>query len=115
MSVKRGKLLLSATQSGSTDSTSQDAGASGMPTTKGAFANLHILANTRNGATVAKVQHSADNGTFADLITFDSVPSSTRSGQQKRVTGTVERYTRAKTTIGGTTGSVKLLIGFARK
>lgn len=80
----------------------------------GGVGNLHVTANTITGAsTTIKVQHSADNTTFADLITFTAVTASTTTSQQSAVSGTVNRYIRATAT-GGTAGAITYNIGFAR-
>lgn len=60
-------------------------------TSNGAVANLHVTAFTGTNIAI-KVQHSVDNVTFADLITFNSVTGV--GAQQGVVTGTVNRYLR---------------------
>ena len=80
----------------------------------GGVANLHVTVNTITGAsTTIKVQHSADNSTWADLITFTAVTASNTTSQQSAVSGTVNRYLRA-TASGGTAGAITYNIGFAR-
>lgn len=111
--VDRGVLLAAATAatgSGSTSSVDQSAG-----TTSGAIAYLHVTANTRDGASTIKVQHSSDNSVWADLITFTSVSASTTGSERAVVTGTVNRYVRASHAPGGSTGSVTYTVAFARK
>lgn len=83
--------------------------------TGGGVGYLHVTANTRNGAGTFKVQHSSDNVTFADLITFASVTSSTTTSERVAVTGTVNRYVRASHAPGGSTGSVTYSMTFARR
>lgn len=95
-----------------TNGTSHDNAAS---TTNGGSANLHVTANTWSGATTVKVQHSADNSTWADLIAFSSVSASTLSGQRATVTGTVNRYTRAIATTAAGSGSITYTVAFARR
>lgn len=101
-------------ESSSTDSASVDNGAS---TTGGGVAHLHATANTRNGAVEIKVQHSADNVTFADLVTFASLSSSTTGAERVVVASgtTVNRYVRAKSTFAGSTGSTTYTVAFARR
>ena len=96
-----------------TTSTSNDNAASSA---NGGFATLHVTANTMNGATVCKVQHSSDNSTFADLTTFTSVPLSTTTAERKTVANgtTVNRYLRAVATAAGA-GSFTYHINFARQ
>ena len=82
----------------------------------GGFATLHVTANTMNGATVCKVQHSADNSTWADLQTFASVPATTITAERLKVANgtTVNRYLRAVATAAGA-GSFTYHINFARQ
>jgi hypothetical protein len=61
------------------------------------------------------VQHSSDNVTFADLVTFASVSSTTATAERIAVTGTVNRYLRASHAPGGSSGSVTYTMAFARK
>jgi len=42
-----------------------------------------------------KIKHSADNVTYADLITFTDIPGTGRSAQRVVVSGTVNRYLKA--------------------
>lgn len=83
--------------------------------TNGCVAHLHVTANTRNGSSTIKVQHSVDNSTWVDLITFSSVATSTATAQRSTTTGTVQRYVRAIGTIGGSTGSITLTVALARR
>lgn len=76
---------------------------------------LHVTANTRNGASTFKVQHSSDNVTWADLVTFTNVSATTMTAERVAVTGTVNRYLRASHAPGGSTGSVTYTMAFARK
>jgi hypothetical protein len=102
------KTVVSATATG----TSVDQTAS---TTNGGVGYLHVTANTRNGAITVKVQHSSDNSTFADLITFTSVTSTTIVSERIAVTGTVNRYVRASYTVAGSSGSATTTVAFSRK
>lgn len=78
--------------------------------TFGGVAHLHVTAFTGTNCTV-KVQHSTDNSTFADLVTFTSVTGVT--SERVLTTGTVNRYLRYAIT-GGTFSSVTLLVAYAR-
>jgi hypothetical protein len=80
----------------------------------GARANLHVTANTMNGATVIKVQHSADNSTWADLITFTSVGATTLTSETATATGTVNRYLRYQVTPAGS-GSITFSVSLSRR
>ena len=81
----------------------------------GGVANLHATVNTLTGGTaVLKVQHSPDNTTWADLITFTAIAASTTASQQSAVSGTVNRYVRAIGVAGPTGGAITYHISFAR-
>lgn len=81
----------------------------------GGVANLHVTANTiTGGATTIKVQHSTDNSSWADLITFSAVSASTVTTQQSVVTGTVNRYLRATASTAGSAGAITFNVAFAR-
>lgn len=87
----------------------------GSKTYNGVLANLHVTGNDRDGATTIKVQHSADNVTFADLITFTSVSASATVGESITSTGTVNEYLRAEYTPAGSSGSVTFHVAAARR
>ena len=111
--MRGGVLLAAATShSATTNGSSVDGGAS---TALGARANLHVTANTRTDTTVIKVQHSADNSTWADLITFTTVGATTLTSQTSTATGTINRYLRATTTIAAGTGSITYTISLSRR
>jgi len=84
-------------------------------TSNGGVGVLHVTTNSRDGASTFKVQHSADNVSFVDLLTFASVAASAVGGEQVSVTGTVNQYIRAAYTPGGTSGSVTYTMAFSRK
>lgn len=83
-------------------------------TSNGLVAHLHVTANTHNASAVFKVQHSADNSTWADLITFTTVATTVETAQRSETTGTVNRYLRAQATLSGT-GSITYTIAAARR
>ena len=80
----------------------------------GGAATLHIPTNTVNGNTTIKVQHSANDASWADLITFTVVGASTKTSELKAVSGTVNRYLRASASTAGSSGSITFMIAFAR-
>lgn len=92
--------------------TSQD---NTVSTSNGGVGTLHVPVNTRNGATTFLVQHSADNSTWATLVTFTSVGSTTVTSERVAVTGTVNRYLRVQYTVAGTTGALTFHASFARR
>lgn len=61
---------------------------------------------------VIKIQHSANNADWADLITFTTVTAAP-TAERLTVSGTVDRYLRYSINVTGT-GSITLLVGFAR-
>lgn len=87
----------------------------GSSTANGGLFNLHVTANNRDGSSVIKVQHSADNSTYVDLVTFSSVSASTTDGESITSTGTVNRYLRASHVPSGSSGSVTYHISAARR
>jgi hypothetical protein len=112
-----GGVLLAAQQTVSsvTANTSVDNAASSA---NGGVAHLHVTTNSRDGAATIKVQHSANNSTWADLVVFDATTSSTTTSQRVEVAAgtTVNRYIRANVSaIAGSTGSVTITVGFARR
>lgn len=67
----------------------------------GAVAHLHVTSAAGTTPTIDWiVQHSVDNAVWVDLITFTQATDVTV--ERLSVTGTVNRYLRAKRTIGGT-------------
>lgn len=110
----RGGVLLAANtaHTTSTSGSSVDGAASSA---LGARANLHVTANTRTDTTVIKVQHSADNSTWADLITFTTVGATTLTSETATASGTINRYLRATTTISAGTGSITYTLSLSRR
>ena len=84
-------------------------------TSNGGVGQIHVPTNTRNGSSTIKIQHSADNSTWVDLITFTVVPTITTTSERIAVTGVVNRYLRVNHTIAGTTGSITYHANFARR
>lgn len=87
----------------------------GSATDNGGLFNLHVTANTRDGAATVKVQHSADNATWVDLVTFSSVSASSTTGESITSTGTVNQYLRATHTLAGSSGSITYHVSAARR
>lgn len=80
----------------------------------GGSAYLQVTAASGTAPSLtAKVQHSADDITYADLITFDAATAI--GAQRKSVAGTVNRYTRARHEISGTGPSFTYHLGFNRR
>lgn len=70
----------------------------------------YIHATAASGTVTVKVQHSSDNVTYADLITFTNVTAA--GAQRSAVAGTVNRYTRV--TYTATSGTATFVVGFGR-
>jgi len=100
--------------SSSTNHTSVDNAAS---STNGGVGQVHVTVNTRNSATTIKVQHSTDNSTWADLVTFSSVGSTTTTSERVTVANgtTVNRYLRAISTLSAGTGALTYHVSFSRR
>lgn len=86
-------------------------------TTNGGVATIHVTANTRNGTIIAKIQHSADNVTFADLATFATISTATTTAERISVAAgtTVNRYLRVSYTVAGSSGSATIAVAFGRR
>lgn len=80
----------------------------------GGAGTLHVPTNTVGGNTTIKIQHSANNSTWADLISFTVVGSSAKTSEIKAVSGTVNRYLRATASTAGSSGSITFMVAFAR-
>lgn len=100
--------------SATTTGSSHDNSAS---TTNGGVAQLHVTVNSRSADATIKVQHSADNSTFADLATFTVVATTVTTSERVIVASgtTVNRYLRAVNTLASGTGSITYQVSFARR
>lgn len=100
--------------SSTTNGTAVDNSAS---TTNGGMAQLHVTANSWSANATFKVQHSADNSTWADLATFAVVATTVTTSERVAVAAgtTVNRYLRAQVTLASGTGSITYQISFARR
>ena len=112
-----GGVLLAAQQSvtATVTNTSVDNSASSV---NGGVGHLHVTANTRNGAATIKIQHSANNSTWADLIVFTATTSATTTSERIEVAAgtTVNRYLRVNVSaFAGSSGSATITVGFARR
>jgi len=96
-----------------TNETGQDNAASSA---NGGVATLHVTANANTGTTTFKVQHSTDNSTWVDLVTFTTVATTVIGAQYAVVTAgtTVNRYLRAQSTTANT-GAIVYSMAFARR
>ena len=85
--------------------------------TNGGAGFLSVPVNTRNGTIGVKVQHSADNSTFADLVSFTTVTSTQKTSERVEVSSgtTINRYLRVVYTVAGSTGSATPVVAFTRR
>lgn len=83
-------------------------------TSSGAVANLHVTAYSGFTSVVFKVQHSTDNVSWADLITFTTVTGLTQERLKTTSSTTVNRYLRSFWDVTGA-GSVTFAIAAARR
>jgi hypothetical protein len=81
----------------------------------GLVANLHVTANDGNGSTTIKLQHSSDNSTYADLITFTVVSAGTNLSEQKTASGTINRYLRGRAVDTGSSGAITYSLAISRR
>ena len=100
---------VTAYSNGTTNGTSVDQSAS---SSAGAVATLQFTTGSTLTSADFKVQHSANDSTWADLITFTQITSTTASAEVGTATGTVNRYIRLVATINGTSATAQ--ISFAR-
>lgn len=108
--VEEGVLLLAhAAQTAGWTSTAVDNAASSA---NGGSGYLEVSALSGFTSVTVKVRHSADNVTYADLITFTAVTAAP-TAQRSTVAGTVNRYLLTTGAVTGS-GSITPVVGFAR-
>lgn len=105
------KALAAVTAAGQSSSHDNSASSS-----DGAVGYLQVTAIDLDGYDdwTVKIEHSADNSTFADLITFAAVTAV--GAERKTASGTVNRYTRTDHALGGsgTSPSLTYFCGISR-
>lgn len=110
-----GKILhaMSSVTAGASDTSVDNAAAS----SNGGVAHLNVTVNTHDGDLVAKVQHSTDNSTWVDLVTFTTVATTVTTSERVEVAAgtTVNRYLRCTYTMSGGSGAVTFVVAFARR
>ncbi len=113
--VEHGKILSSGTAISSTgNGTSVD---NALSSANGGVGFLSVPTNTRNGNITVKVQQSADNSTFTDLVTFTVVTSTQKTSERVEVAAgtSVARYLRVNYTVAGSTGTATPIVAFSRR
>lgn len=78
----------------------------------GGVAVLSVTAFSGFSSVTVKVQHSTDNSTFTDLVSFTAVTAAV--AERKTFSGTVNRYLRVSTTVSGS-GSLTFAVAAARR
>jgi hypothetical protein len=76
-----------------------------------------LLVSSASGTTPtldAKITHSADDVTYADLVTFSQATSTTSEVKVVASGTTVNRYLKVEYTVGGTSPSFDVVVGFSR-
>jgi hypothetical protein len=84
----------------------------------GGVGHLQVTAKTDTVAVwTVKIQHSVDNSTWVNLVTFTNVSNRALAAGAQRieVTGTVNRYLRAQCTLVSGTTAITPLVAFARR
>lgn len=80
----------------------------------GAFLIATSVSGTSPTADV-KIQHSADNSTWVDLVTFTQVTAASSEIKEVEAGTTINRYLRVYNTIGGSsTPTVNAIVGISR-
>jgi len=107
-----GTVLENSTVTTTTTGTARD---NTISTANGGAGFLIVSAKSGGSPTLdAKIQHSADNTTYADLVTFTQATSTTSEVKLVSEGTTVNRYLKAILTVGGSTPSFTAIIGFGR-
>ena len=107
-----GSVLENATYTSTSNGTARDYGAS---TGNGGGGFLIVSSASGTSPTLdAKITHSADDTTYADLLTFTQATSTTAEVKTVAEGTTVNRYLKAVFTIGGTSPSFTAIVGFGR-
>ena len=108
--VEWGVLLQAeATHASATSSSSKDDSASSA---SGIAAYLQLI-DINSGSPTIKLQHSANNSSWSDLITFTAVSDGNEpTAERKEASGTVNRYLRVTST--GTFSNAKFVIMYRR-
>ena len=110
-SLEFGRLLANATVTANGQQSSVDNTASSA---NGGVGFLHILGLSAGDTITVKIQHSSNNSTWADLITF-TMNGSVIGAERIAVAGTINRYVRASYTVTGSGISFPIVVIFVRK
>lgn len=107
-----GKVLENATVTATGSGTARDNATS---TANGGGAFLLVTSKSGTSPTLdVKITHSADNVTYADLVTFTQATTSTSEVKRIAEGTTINRYLKVAYTLGGSTPSFDVVVGFGR-
>lgn len=110
--IGRGALLhdgYTTAETASGTGTAYDQGAAKV----GYVAALHVTDLTGGGALTVKIQHSADDSTYTDLLTFSAL-SAVGSEVKIDLAAAVNRYLKVSWTLTGTTPTAKFIVSLGR-
>jgi hypothetical protein len=108
--IEYGKLLWDANATTDANGTAVNHGAQ---TTAGGVGYLHITGLSSGDSIVVKIRDSADNNTYADLITF-TLDGSAIGSERIAVSGTVDQYVRVEVDVTGASISFPIMVSFMR-
>ena len=110
--IYSGTVLENRTVTTTTTGTARD---NTLSTGNGGAGILIVSAKSGTSPTLdAKIQHSADDTTYADLVTFTQATNTTSEVKLVDEGTTVNRYLKAILTVGGSTPSFTAIIAFGR-
>lgn len=110
--LHNGIVLENSTKTATASGTARDNSAS---TANGGAGFLLVTASSGTSPTLdLKITHSADDSTYADLVTFTQATGTTQEVKTVAKGTTVNRYLKVEYTIGGTSPSFTAIVGFGR-
>lgn len=105
--------LTAETTAGTVNYTSVDE--TDVSTASGGVGHIHVSAYSGWADATVKVQDSADNAAWADILTFTVITGVTKERKETSATATIRRYIRATVTFTGGAGSMTFVVTFARR
>jgi len=108
-----GSVLENATVTATGNGTARD-NASSTANGGGAFIIATSVSGTSTPTLTAKITHSADNSTYADLVSFTALTSAGAEVKEVASGTTVNRYLKVVYTVSGTNPSFNVIVGFGR-
>jgi hypothetical protein len=108
-----GSVLENATVTATGNGTARD-NTSSTANGGGAFIIATSVSGTSTPTLTAKITHSADDSTYADLVTFTALTSAGAEVKEVASGTTVNRYLKVVYTVSGTTPSFNVIVGFGR-